>query len=374
LELGLTYLLIAALIRLRTVAARDPRFEACWLVVLCLSAWLLSVLTVLGIIWLSALFLILPALFSVRELSNWIRQQRFLFGTTALALLPCVCYYLWTRSLGTRAASFTEIGWKNLGFILYEQLGFNGLGPGRLALREGGLSALRPWVPLLGVYAAAVCIVSIVGLRGLIRSGKMRLVLAVVVAIAVPTAFLVAIGFLMHFRVLGRHCTPTVAVIAFLFMRGTTSLCQCKRWWAPLGIAVFLSLTLLSCLSQRFAYRHAKDDYRSAVRIAEAALAQGKSVWWNADPLGCEYYHLNSSRSGPRPGTTWILMNPVAGFEKGIALPDLVVVSKPDAYDTLGGLQTFLKREGYNLRETLPAFAIFGRPDQAPKFYKTDRM
>jgi hypothetical protein len=240
-------------------------------------------------------------------------------------------------------------------------------------LRECGAAALKSWLVLLIVYAAVLAIVFAAAFRQLMWNRSFRPALLTGLALAVPMCFLMAIGFLMNFRLLGRHCTPTVAVIAFLVTLGTASLWQQKGSWARPACTLFVGLSLLSCLSQRFASRHAKDDYRDAVRLAKAALEGGECVWWNAEPFGCEYYHLTSGRDGPGPGKAWILMNPTTGFATGAVPPDLVIVSKPDAFDAFGAVQQFLKREGYHLDQTLPAFSIFGRPDKVSVSLSTER-
>jgi hypothetical protein len=359
LQLGLTYVLVGALIRLRNVQANDSSaFEMRWVMLFCVTFWLLSALTVLGMIWAGSAILVLPFLFSRHSLSRMLTTYWRMLLVLTLSLAPCAAYYAWTRLMGTRA-SHGVTDWRSLCFIFFEQLGFNGLGPGRLALRDFGPSSLKPWLPTLVMYGVVLGLLLVTGVSVILRRENRRAGIAAVIALVLPMSFMMAIGFYMQFRLLGRHCTPLVAGFVLLLSLGAAALWE-RRSFAPrVCLLVFVLLSAASCLSQRFASRHAKDDYRAAASIGNKGLAKGCSVWWNAEPFGSEHYHLNASTDAPTRGRAWILLNPPEGFEDTTSLPDIVILSKRDIYDVKGTVRAFLERAHYVRRLALPAFTIF---------------
>src|SRR5262249_49055509 len=146
---------------------------------------------------------------------------------------------------------------QTLCFIAYEQLGFNGIGPGRFALRQGGVHALKPWVPLLGIYAIAVCIVLLAAMSTFLQPRLRKRTLLTALALGFPAAFIIAMGFSTKFRVLGRHFTPLVCVVILLYSVGAANLWRARAWWLRPALALFLFLSAFSCFAERFTSRHA---------------------------------------------------------------------------------------------------------------------
>ena len=178
-----------------------------------------------------------------------------------------------------------------------------------------------------------------------------------------PAAFLLSTGVLMQFRVLGRHFSPLVVVFLVTLAFGG------ERVWKRGGlagrglVAAFVGLALASCLSLRFAPRHAKDDYRSAAIIAKEVMAQGATVWWNAEEIGAQYYGLSTSRTAASVGQVTCLINPQPGFTDKLERPHVIITSKPDIYDAAGTVAAYLVLHGYRLETVLPAFKVWRRND-----------
>jgi hypothetical protein len=124
---------------------------------------------------------------------------------------------------------------------------------------------------------------------------------------------------------------------------------------------LFVALGLVSCLSLRFAARHARDDYRGAAARARVALAQGQIVWWSAARAGAEYYRLPTSLPPGTAGRALELINVAPTELAGLPMPDLVVGSKPDLHDASGAVATFLATREYQPAEMLPGFTIWVR-------------
>jgi hypothetical protein len=246
-------------------------------------------------------------------------------------------------------------------YVAYELLGFTGLGPGRDALREQGAHALLPYAPWLAAYALATAAVLGAGLWNL-RCSPWRLrVAGVGVALLLPTAFLLATGVLRHFRVLGRHFTPLLVVILLVLAWGVA-------WWWGRGrlgrsVAVgWLILALCSALSVRWASRHQKDDYRTAAAHTSVALELGWRVWWNAAPQGARYYGVPITTNSADTDRAFALFGPAVSELERAAVPDLILVSRPDVYDHHRALVTWLSEKRYRQTTGFAGFEVWERP------------
>lgn len=362
-QMGFALMTVAALIRLQSCACVEDRPPVLWLIVFCLSSLLLSALNALGMIWVSAAWLVLPSFVKPKTLRTWLHQYWPLGVATAAGFVACAGYYLWTQSQHI-APTAGKTDWRALGFVLYEQLGFNGWGPGRLALRNGGINTLKPWAPALAFYGVSLGCVLGAGVIELVRQHRGRCLMIVLVALAFPTAFLVAVGLRSQFRLLGRHFAPISAALILLISIGILGLWRSRSSWARVMCSIFLLLSALSCLNERFSPRHARDDYRSAARVANSCLQRAGQVWWNADQFGAQYYGVPITKTEPSAGQAWLVVRPVHGFEKEVAVPDVVIAStKRDIYDPTGALNDFLKRKGYAAIQNFPAFIVFKRRD-----------
>jgi hypothetical protein len=262
-------------------------------------------------------------------------------------------------SVGARATTAGITDAKNLFFILYELFGLSGLGPGRLSIRTGGLAAFWPWLPWLVIYSGVLLVVFTAGCRSIAASFSRRTLLCWTLAFALVFGFILAIGVAVRFRVLGRHCAPLLPLVLFVLGAGIAVLLKRRDWTGRLLVAVFVSLSMVSCLSLRFSERHAKDDYRGAATIGREALAQGETVWWNAEKDGAIVYQLPVTEQPAEPGRAILLMNPKKGFEHGLPKPDLVLTSKADLYDGNGALVEYLNRAGFRPTITLAAFTAW---------------
>ena len=100
--------------------------------------------------------------------------------------------------------------------------------------------------------------------------------------------------------------------------------------------AGFFCLYLASALSLRLAARHEKDDYRTAARIAKAALAEGKTVWWNADLNSGLYYEVPvASQGAVETGRAFWLAHPGRAMMAEAIPPDVIVASEFELRDLL---------------------------------------
>jgi uncharacterized membrane protein len=313
---------------------------------------------------------------------DWRYLTRGITGAGLLFFLVCTAglsaYYLQSILQGAGGSRLATTTPASLAFAGYELLGLSGLGPGRNDLRDDGIRALKPYASVLAVAAGLLLAAAALGLR----SARQRFGgwhWAVVVALVVfPVAVVVLSGFLMHWRVVGRHLLGTLPVVNLVLALGLYSLWAVPGRAAKLRRALAVSVVLVlavSALSLRFAERHRKDDYHSAADLAKAALAQGERVWWAADFVGAVFYRVPGSfdymgelTGDHRPPACQDLpgAQAVANLPPdclaGLSPPDLVLLTKPETFDRTGAIAAVLATGGYTLVQALPAFEVWRLP------------
>lgn len=364
-QLGVTAMVAATLIRLSDLPRPADKNESRWLTAYLASVVFLSAISMLGEMWagaaLLAVFVVVPA----SHWQGWWRTHRLALVVTAILLLALGFYYLWTLTLGARATTVGSTNLQTFFFIFYEQLGFMGIGPGRIELRDAGVHALKPFVVGLAAYAIFAGLVVLAGFRVFWLKAGHRKALGLLACLTVPSSLILLAGIVTHFRVLGRHFAP-LAIILFLILGAGLI-----QWWRQRGligkgiVAGFILVTLWSCLLIRFAPRHDKDDYRTAATLAKHALAENRSVWWNASDSAAEYYQVPLTTNGSPQSAAWFVARPGPGFATNLSQPDVVIASKPDVYDALGGLADFLKANHYQAATNFMAFTVWQRAGES---------
>jgi hypothetical protein len=231
-------------------------------------------------------------------------------------------------------------------------------------MRGGGISSVYPFVPGLAVLGVLLALVAWVAIRELRRRMPIRLWLTAAIFLLLATGFIVLMSVLTQFRLLGRHLMPLEPVVILGAAVAVTALVRSGRNWAKTLACGFCMVWLASALSLRFAPRHARDDYRSAAALAVSALQSGKSVWWAADGCAGEYYRVPLTDQPTVQGEAWLAVNLGQEQLTGMALPDVVVLSKADVYDASGTLAKMLSEQGYRNTQKLRAFTIWEK--QAP--------
>ena len=305
-----------------------------------------------------------------------------LLGIFAVVVAVLCVYYISSLLQGAGGSRVSTTTPASLAFATYELLGLSGIGPGRHELRDSGLAALRPHVPGLLAATAIIAFTLMCGWReALRRLGARHLAIAVGLA-ALPVFIVVLSGFVMGWRVLGRHLFATIPVINLLLALGLVRL-----WNSPAGslrvasrlaAAACLVALAISALSMRFAERHSKDDYRLAATIASDALARGLRVWWGADYLGAHYYRLpgtfdyrgeltgmhEPASCTDQPGVQ-ATSNLSAECMRTLSSPDIVIFARPETFDKSGDIDRYLQAGHYVKVQEMPAIAIW-RPASAP--------
>lgn len=266
-------------------------------------------------------------------------------------------YYLWTLGLGARASDVGRTGLINIAYIFYELLGLAGLGPGRLNLRAAGAGQATAFLPGLACGAVSLFVLLLAGSASFRAQINRRRVVFFAIAVGLPFALVLAAGASAHMRLVGRHLAPLLPYPLALVAAGVGRLLFQPRLWQRLLAFGAVGVLLVSALEIRFAPRHRRDDYRSAASLAHKALASGEKVWWLADLSTGFYYHLPL-------GSGQITSSPPQG--DNFSPPDLVILSKPDIYDSSGQIRAYLTRHDFKVTKELPAFAIYRPGSPAP--------
>ena len=345
-----------------------------WIAAFCLGALSMCGSSLLGVIPFAVIGL---AFFFFAYRLKWRPNiiAALCLGLCFALLLALGLFYAWTLIRGGHGAKLWAVGAQNVAFSLYDFAGFNGLGPGRLTMREAALAGPSYLAHLLLLFSvpllALLPFYSIVFLEiGRQVRMKSEIMIASTGIVVLSFLLLTLAAILEHFPFWGRHIAP-----AFPFFTLCTALAintwrtSSPRWKNGL-IFAFSSVLLFSCLQLRFASRHAKDDYRTAADFAKKALAQHQTVWWLASEITAEYYGLPMSYTSPIPGTVFSPSQgpegdkPLASCEelKRLPLPNLIIISKPDIYDkTQGAVQSLIHDGGYKNSAHAQAFTFWTR-------------
>lgn len=360
-QLGATAAVIAATFQLARNEVRSDPATARWQRVWLAGLVTLSAISMLGQLWAGAAILALLLTVPAARAWGWWRPVwgSVLAAVAGLAVLGG--YYLWSLSIGARATTVGQTNWQTVLFIFYEQLGFAGTGPGRNELREAGVAALKPFLPGLMLQGGLTAVVLAAGLHALAQSPVRRKLPGLAIALALPAGFILLAGVVLQFRVLGRHFAPLAPVWWVILGLGVTALWTRRAFAGHIAVIAFLVVSQVSSFQLRFADRHQKDDYRRAAIVARAALAQGRTVWWNAAATGALYYQVPLAESGPAPGRAWLVGNPDPRQLAEASPPDCIITSKPDVHDAQGAVAAFVRAHAYRLVATPAAFQIWER-------------
>jgi hypothetical protein len=366
-QIGTSLLVLAALCRLSETSGPDfAREERICFALLACGLVLLSGSSLLGMVWAGAAVGAALAAFPGARSRHLIRSHALIVLTAAPFLIGLASYYLWTLKSGAHPYSGALTDVRNILFISYELLGFSGLGPGRLEIRTGGSAAFRAYLIPLAVYGGLLVSVFYVGARAILKQTRQTTIIGATFVLGGAAVLILAVGHVTHFRVLGRHCAPLLAIVLWSTAAGLRALWERRFKLGPAVAVGFVVASFLSCVSLRLGSRHAKDGYREAAAVARGTLAKGKVVWWNADPVAARFYGvlLSEPAAAPVPGGAWSIQNCTREALDRAPVPQLIVSSKADLYDVTGTLADYIARGGFQTTGSLPAFTLWGKdPD-----------
>lgn len=338
-----------------------------------LATFVLLGSSLLGVVWAAGFLCAFLWLYLTRVPESSVlptlsrRSLGWLAVAAGVVLLVFAFYYLWTWSAAGRGYHRAGASLASLPYIAYEFLGFSGYGPGKLELRNSVVRAMLPALPALvplGLVLAALLwlLLRKIGLRSMGR----RALIAWFAALVLPSAVILSVLFLASYRPLPRHFIPALpAVILALAALVDLALRQRNVAWRIVAI-LLPALWLGSALNLRLRAVHAKDDYRTASRIAAAALDRSMEVWWAADAAAA-YIYLTPVALEEVPGRAWAMQAPAWDDIRFKFPPRVIVISKPDIYDPQGAVARYAAENRFVPVQRLHAFTILTRPgDKLP--------
>lgn len=218
------------------------------------------------------------------------------FGLPALVTLPgylvLLAYYARVRGAGTGHAAAAVLQqeipgnitatWRNCLFVLYEALGFSGLGPPRNALR------IHPGVHSFHGYAATMFVgaTAAVPLMLLMRRTELS-AKRLLSAAALGLGLLFLLARISHFGFFGRHAMALVGCFACAIVMMLSE----RSRLASLAAIMLTAAWTLSSSRLLVLYPYTKDDPRAALRMAIAASSsEDLPILWNAGREEAVYY------------------------------------------------------------------------------------
>lgn len=325
-----------------------------WFYFFCVGLIGLCATSMIAVPWALGAILAAAYWLGFRQVRGLLSRFRYSASATAIALAALGFYYVWTLTSGARASAISNTNIANVVFIFYELAGLGGLGPGRLALRETGVGAIRHFIPML--TAGLLAVLALLSAATYVAAKKIsqRRLIFFSIAILLPFSLVILAGIVARMRLLGRHFIPLLPFLLTFFAVGLESLLVDRRFVFKTIGAIAIVVFMVSALEIRFATRHARDDYRLAVSEGRRAILSGKTVWWTAEPSAAKYYHA------PLNSKNFIVTSGMSEEQLAMApAPDLVCFSKPDIYDQNAVVTHYLQKHAFKVVETFPAFQIF---------------
>jgi uncharacterized membrane protein len=297
-------------------------------------------------------------------------QYGVLGGMAVMNLILVVLMVLKIHT-GAEGGRVWTVGISNLGFAVYELLGFVGLGPGRELIRAsatagGSEAAAQLLIPSL--FKLGLLLLIYIGMvYAAFRASKNSAAKpALHMALLSCSVAVLSVGCLLgaclasSFPFWGRHLAPTLPFV-LLTIAGVASAMRSiwtTRQNAFLLVPLFVVLLYSSCVI-RWSPTHAKDDYRTAAGLAREYMAEGKRVCWIAAPGPALYYEVPISNSWPpQPGTASIRL-PDPGSP---SRPDVILVSKPDVFDHQRTLPQWISLPGIDTSTPCQSFVLYQLP------------
>jgi hypothetical protein len=262
-----------------------------------------------------------------------------------------------------------RVGLSNILFSAYELLGFTGFGPGRHELRQSALGhgivgALDGFTVTAALGVAALALLyTVILFRFLkqsksVRPGAARLALVSGLVVVATVGLMFVLCLVVGSPFWGRHLA---AILPFVVLAAgiAASVPGDSARRMTNAVILLLGATLLtSSLMIRLAPRHSRDDYRGAAHIAKLAAREGKTVWWTAAVEPAAYYQVlpcKAAHGDPR-GCVFHTDNRTGGYLTDLPTPDLILLSKPELYDTTGAVREFIRQHHFRLVERFKAF------------------
>ncbi|MCX6895884.1 MAG: hypothetical protein NTZ16_10380 [Verrucomicrobia bacterium] len=291
------------------------------------------------------------------------RALGILLGGVA-ATGPLAVYYFSTLARGAKGAQLWQVDLKFFGYVVYELTGMTGLGLAPEKIRE--LARSPQLAAELGRHAGeflwpagCLLLLAVILVWGLRRRAAAETGLGLGAVLGFTSLGFIVVGLCIQKAFWARHFAPVFPFYVALLGLALAGVVARPGFWGKAFPVLLAGLLLFSALNLRFSARQGKDDYRGAAAVAQAAVARGETVWWNADVSGARFYHLPVTTNASAAGKAVWLMNPARA--QLVGWPDVVLASRRDIYDAGGTRAEFLAREKFERVQELRAFTVWRR-------------
>ncbi|MHA3771954.1 hypothetical protein ACXR0O_10500 [Verrucomicrobiota bacterium sgz303538] len=345
-----------------------------WALILGTTGAVLCYATMLAPLTLFALALVISWI-AIRY--KWLveRKALIILSTSALIAVPAAFYYLQTLLRGAKGSQLWAVDAKFFLYVIYELSGFIGLGPSVYELRdlvrnEGTRVLLTHSPDFLGsaLYGVLLVVLVAFSLRDWPLQKQRKAGYSILAVLLIVSVCFFAGSILLQKALWARHFAPAfafyVAALALVLSSAANTMNRALFKVITIG---FCTLLISSSLGLRFLPRHRKEDYRSASLLAKKTLADQQSVWWVAAPDPAEYYGVPLTFQDAQVGYAFCPQANNANLGKEtkqlseLPLPSVIILSRPDAFDTNGTAQCIIKREGYKQIGRVQGFTFFRR-------------
>jgi len=287
--------------------------------------------------------LILIALFLSENIWSELKENIKTVSVFIVFMLPLIFYYLYTIYVGGGGQRETP-GLGNIGFSIYEFLGFSGLGPARDTLREiNQNSTFSTLVYSLIGYAGLIIPLIIsyfILIVYVVKNEGFKVIIKNKFLIAFCCAFILffIVAFIVKFRFWGRHLIFLLPFQIFFIAELLKSVILGKNNITKFIIP--LLFIMLSISSYRIIYNpeYKKEDAKLAAFECKKLVLQGESIIWLFDEDEGKYYEIDK------------LGNPIIGLTNNNVYGLLVWYKKFDYYDQHGVFKKFMNSRKGKIR------------------------
>jgi hypothetical protein len=283
------------------------------------------------------------------------------------ACVPAAIYYLTTLLRGAKGAQAWHVDLKFFAYVIYEFTGMGGLGLSDEQIRElarspsilHDLLTCAPQIALPLLLAVLLLSVLYFGLRGRWPSPPGRpLVMGFFIVLTFTAGVFIAGSLVLQKAFWARHYAPVFPFYVALLGMAFAGLWTTPRPSLRVLPLAFCALCIFSAANFRWAPSLRKEDYRSAAAFARQALADGKSVWWQAGGLSASYYGLACAYTYPEPGKIFVAYHSRVDIQT-LPPPDVIVFNKPYIHDPRGDVQKIIVENHYQIAARFQSFTIW---------------
>ena len=333
---------------------------------------------------------LIPALITLALIMIWDQpelRKNFLrdWFPAMFSLLPVFvalsAFFLWASRFGVNIKQ-VEPRIANLTFVIYEFLGFGGLGPPRTELRESPhVSTLVDYWPWLLIGVVAVAGFGYVLLRS--TANQVSRALAASLLVGLSLAFMVAK--IAHLQLMGRYVAALFPFLLIFLLSWGQDATESSRGRYPRLVALTALFIAWGISDFRLVLlpQYEKESYRTASSISSALAAEtGGGILWAADSHTAGYYGVRVLKPDADPASAgnstytrviWPVhgqaidvgnwtVDEAAEYVDRRSTPLVLVLSRPDLYDKNGGWRTLVEKQRPTVVREMTEFQIYEWP------------